>query len=109
MSAYLSPIGNEQQSDANGAPLNGGFIWTYAAGTTTPIATYTDNTGVTAQPNPIVLASNGLPPSPIWLPAGLAVKMVFLKSDLSTARPTIDNIQGIDDPAAAGAVTEWTV
>lgn len=105
---YLSPIGNDQQSDANGDPLNAGTITTYAAGTTTPIATYTDNTGGTAQANPIVLNSSGLPASPIWLPAGEAVKMVIKDSDGNTIQ-TVDNVSGINDPSAITAQSEWVV
>jgi len=56
----FSPIGNGQQWFTNaGVPLSGGKINTYAAGTTTPIATYTDNTGATPNANPIILDSTG--------------------------------------------------
>lgn len=103
---YLSPVGNEQQNDANGAPLSGGFVYAYQAGTTTPIATYTDSTGVTPQANPIVLNSSGLPASPIWLPNGQAVKLVIQNAAGVTQR-TIDNVTGINDPAVASSVSEW--
>lgn len=43
----------------SGQPLNGGLVYTYSAGTTTPKATYTDNLGVTPEANPVVLDSNG--------------------------------------------------
>ncbi len=45
--------------DNNGVILSGGKIYTYEAGTTTPLATYTSSTGVTAHTNPIVLNSAG--------------------------------------------------
>ena len=45
--------------DNNGAILSGGLIYTYTAGTTTPLTTYTTNLGTVAQPNPIVLDSAG--------------------------------------------------
>lgn len=60
MALYLSPIANDQQIDANGDPLVGGKIYTYLAGSSTPAATYTDSTGITAQANPIILNSLGL-------------------------------------------------
>jgi hypothetical protein len=107
MAAYLSPIGNEQQSDANGAPLAGGFIYTYAAGTTTPIATYTDDTGSTPQANPIVLNASGLPANPIWLPAGQAVKLV-IQNGASAVQRTVDDVQGVNDPAYTTSQSEWT-
>lgn len=108
MATYLSPVGNEQQSDANGAPLSGGQIWTYAAGTSTPIATYTSSVGDVSQSNPVVLNSAGLPDSPIWLPSGQAVKLVIQNASGVTQR-TVDNVTGINDPAGVTASSEWTI
>jgi hypothetical protein len=108
MSAYLSPIGNEQQNDANGSPLSGGLVYTYAAGTLNAIATYTDSDGLTAQANPIVLNSGGLPDSPIWLPAGQAVKMVIQDASGVTQR-TVDNVVGINDPAGISSGDQWVI
>lgn len=45
--------------DSTGAPLAGGLIYTYAAGTNTPQATYTDSTGTVLNSNPVVLDSAG--------------------------------------------------
>lgn len=63
--AVLSPTAKSQFVDANGVPLAGGKVYTYAAGTTTPQATYTDNTGATSNTNPIILDSRG--EANIWL------------------------------------------
>ena len=104
MAFFLSPIGNEQQLDANGNPLNAGRILTYLAGSTTPTATYTDNTGATQQANPIILNSLGLPSSPIWLNGGITYKFVIQDVNLVTLR-TVDNISGINDTTATQ--TEW--
>ncbi len=52
-------------TDANGVPLANGCVFTYTAGTWTPLATYTDYTGRTSNPNPITLDSTGS--SMIWL------------------------------------------
>lgn len=49
--------------DDNGDPLAGGKVYTYAAGTTTPLVTYTSNTGLIAAPNPIQLDAAGRPES----------------------------------------------
>lgn len=49
--------------DNNGDPLANGFVYTYAAGSTTPLATYTDSTGTIAAPNPIELNAAGRPTS----------------------------------------------
>lgn len=50
---------------SGGAALAGGFVYTYAAGTLTPKATYTDFSGTTPHTNPIVLDSSGS--ASIWL------------------------------------------
>lgn len=106
MAFFLSAIGNEQQFDANGNPLVGGKINTYAAGTTTPAATYTSNSGATAQANPIVLNALGLPANPIWLNGGTAYKFVFTDAN-DVVQRTVDNISGTNDPAVASAVDQW--
>ena len=63
--------------DNNGAILSGGLIYTYTAGTTTPLATYTSNLGTVAQPNPIVLDSAGrIPGGELWLTTGYGYKFV---------------------------------
>jgi hypothetical protein len=77
--------------DNNGVPLNGGLIYTYAAGTTTPVATYTSNTGGTANANPIVLDSAGRTPAQIWLTEGSSYKFV-LETALGVTIKTDDNI-----------------
>lgn len=63
--ALLSPNPKQQFFDANGQPLVGGKVYTYAAGTTTPIVTYVDAAGVTTNTNPIILDSRGM--ANIWL------------------------------------------
>lgn len=52
---------------AAGVPLVGGKLYSYAAGTSTPLATYTDNTGNTANANPVILDSRG--EASVWLAA----------------------------------------
>jgi len=54
--------------DNNGNPLSGGKIYTYEAGTTTPLATYTSSSGNTAHTNPIILDAAGRVPAggEIW-------------------------------------------
>ncbi len=55
------PFVRPQYFDANGAPLALGKLYTYAAGGTTPLATYTTPVGDVANDNPIVLDSAGRP------------------------------------------------
>jgi len=57
--AVLAPQPKAQFFDANGSPLVGGKVYTYAAGTTTPLATYTDASAATPNTNPVILDSRG--------------------------------------------------
>jgi len=63
--AVLTPTPKMQFESAAGVPLSGGKVYTYAAGTTTPQATFTDYTGATPNANPIILNSRG--EAAIWL------------------------------------------
>ena len=86
----LSPTPKLQFFDANGAPLVGGLLYTYEAGSTTPLATYTDSTGVSANTNPIVLDSRG--EANVWL-AGDIYKFA-LYTNVGVLIWTVDNING---------------
>lgn len=105
MTYFLSPVGNDQQCDANGNPLVGGKIYTYLAGTTTPAATYTDSTSGTQQANPIILNSLGLPASPIWQTGGIPLKYI-IKDSADVLIRTIDNVSGVNDTSSTAS--EWT-
>jgi len=95
MAVNLSPIGNGQQFfDNTGLPLNGGLIYTYQAGSTTPLATYTDINGTIANSNPIVLDSSGRLPSEVWLTYGFNYKFV-VKTSAAVTLGTYDNLYGI--------------
>jgi hypothetical protein len=63
--AVITPIPKTQFIGADGSPLVGGKVYTYAAGTTSPQATYTDSAGSTPNTNPIILDSRG--EANIWL------------------------------------------
>ena len=77
--------------DNNGNPLSGGKIYTYEAGTTTPLATYTSSTGVTAHTNPIVLDSGGrVPGGEIW--NQLRLYKFVLKTSTEVTIATYDNV-----------------
>jgi len=84
----LSPTPKLQFFDANGAPLAGGLLYTYQAGTTTPLVTYTDSTGVSANTNPIVLDSRG--EANVWL--GTNIYKFALYTSASVLIWTVDNI-----------------
>jgi hypothetical protein len=78
--------------DNNGNPLSGGKIYTYEAGTTTPLATYTSSTGNTAHTNPIVLDSAGRVPAggEIW--NALRLYKFVLKTSADVTIATYDNV-----------------
>lgn len=78
--------------DNNGVPLSGGKIYTYEAGTTTPLATYTSSTGNTAHTNPIVLDSAGRVPNggEIW--NALQLYKFVLKTGADVTLATYDNV-----------------
>jgi len=82
--------------DANGAPLTGGLIYTYLAGTSTPVTTFTSSLGTANNTNPIVLDAAGRTPAEIWLTGGLFYKFV-LKSSTYVQIGSYDNIPAIDD------------
>lgn len=120
MTVNLSALAGAGQQffDNNGKPLMGGKLYSYAAGTTTPQATYTSASGATAHTNPIVLDSAGrVATGEIWVTAGQNYKFV-LKTSAEVTIATWDNITGINgtgiatnaefveyDPPFAGALT----
>lgn len=97
MAVNLSPIwgAGAQLLDNSGNVLSGGKIYTYAAGTTTQVTTYTSATGGTANSNPIVLNSAGRVPYEIWLTDGQNYKFV-LKDSNDVLIGTWDNLSGIN-------------
>jgi hypothetical protein len=105
MAVNLSPIGNGFQFlTTTGLPLNGGLIYTYQAGSSTPLATYTDVNGTTANTNPIVLGTDGRPQNEIWLTYGYNYKFV-LKDSGSVTIQSYDNLYGIIGTAPASGTT----
>ena len=84
--------------DNSGNVLTGGLIYTYSAGTTTPLATYTSNLGTTAHPNPIILDASGrVPGGEIWLATGIGYKFV-LKDANDVLIGTYDNVPSSAQP-----------
>jgi len=59
MSLPLLPNPRAQFFGSDGKPLVGGKVYTYAAGTSTPQATYTDTAGTVPNTNPIILDARG--------------------------------------------------
>lgn len=86
--ANLSPSPKLQFFDANGNPLSGGKLYTYAAGTTTPLATYTDSGAGTPNTNPIILDSRG--EANVWLGSSLYKFKLTTSADVEIW--TVDNV-----------------
>jgi len=103
MTVLLSPIGNSMTPflGLDNLPLSGGLLYTYQAGSTSALATYTGVDGLIPCANPIVLGINGISPTPIWLSNTNAYKFVLATSDNVTLY-TYDNISGI--PSAGSVI-----
>lgn len=93
-----------QWFDSNGDPLAGGKIWTYLGGTSTPNAAFTDQTGDTPHPNPIILDSAGR--AQIWL-SGVAYKLRVDDADDATIL-TLDNVTATSVFAGSPVSTRQT-
>ena len=90
--------------DGNGAPYSGALIYTYEAGTTTPLDLYTDAALTTPADNPLVCDSAGLPPVRYAAPDDY--KIVFKTAGGSTLR-TVDDYT-VTDPNPITASTRST-
>ena len=107
----LSPTPKLQFFDANGDPLVGGLLYTYEAGTTTPLTTYTDSTGVSANTNPIILDSRG--EANVWL--SFAAYKLALYTSANVLIWTVDNIStngsnlSVTDHTGDGTTTAFAV
>lgn len=90
MAKHLLPVPRLQFFDSDGAMLVGGKLYTYVAGGTTPIVTYTDATGGTNNTNPIILDAYGA--ADVWGNIQQQYKFVLKDADDNTIF-TIDDIE----------------
>ena len=98
--AKLSPQGIFRAFDELGAPLAGGKVYTYVAGTSTNKDTFTTETGDVANANPVILDSEGY--AQIWLESGSYKFVVDSSTDVN--QYTTDNIVGDSTGGYASAV-----
>lgn len=93
--------------DDLGAVLAGGKVYSYEAGTTTPLATYQDLAGATANANPVVLDASGY--ATIRLTDGTAYKLIVHDSAGNTIMEE-DNITvgSASSSAADEYLVAWT-
>lgn len=99
----LAPDAVQHFTDSSGNLLAGGLLYTYAAGTMTKLATYTDASGATPNTNPIILNSRG--ECGLWLTQGTPYKLILSPAG-DTDPPsnpiwTVDNIISSNGPLAA--------
>ena len=83
-----------QLFDDSGNVLTGGKIYTYEAGTTTPLASYTSSAGITLHSNPIILNAAGrVPTGEIWLDYSKLYKFI-VRTSTDVLIATYDNVGG---------------
>jgi hypothetical protein len=104
MTAALTPVPKIQFFANDGTPLVGGKLYSYAAGTTTPLATYTTYAGTVANTNPVILDSRG--EADVWLGSAL-YKMALYDADDALIW-TVDNISSINSGIFTGPVSGTT-
>lgn len=101
-----SPWIPQQFFDNNGDPLSMGSVQTFIAGTSTPVATFSDVTLLVQNANPIPLNSAGYPTSgAIFLSPGQSYKYIRRDSTGSQLAPSYDNISAIPGSSAGVDVT----
>lgn len=91
--------------DSAGNPLAGGLLYTYQAGTTTPLATYSDAAGTIQNANPVVLDSTGS----ATVRLGAAGYKFVLKDSGGSTQWTEDNYTPVGDNPTFTNITATVV
>lgn len=102
--ATLAPLFFPQFFDDNGAPLAGGKLYTYLAGTSTPAETYTDE-AATPNTNPIILDGAGR--CRLWLSNSTSYKFI-LKDTNDVTIKTEDDISAASSSGGGSDPGAWT-
>lgn len=77
--AVLAPEPKAQFFYADGTPLVGGKVYTYAAGTSTPLATFTNANAITPNTNPVILDARG--ECNLWYAPATSYKVILKDAD----------------------------
>lgn len=98
-------LGNPRfrEFDDNGDPLAGGKLWTYAEGTSTPKASYTDASGTVENTNPVILDAGGA--AAVWLTGRYKLKLLTAND---VPRWTMDNVAGVGFVDPGDISDEWS-
>lgn len=95
--------------DQNGDPLSGGFFYTYLAGTTTKVNTFTTSAGNIPNANPQTLDAAGRLPQPCWATVGTLLKIGIADSTQpdppSSFVWVLDNVS--PSSSASSSSSEW--
>lgn len=91
MTATLFPNGKQYYALPTGIPNVGGKVYTYIAGTSTPLATYSDAAGTIPNTNPVVLDARG--EALIFWNGNYKVVLKDLNDNLIW---TVDNVSALD-------------
>jgi len=94
----LAPFLRPQFFDDNGDPLSGGKLYSYIAGTSTPLSTYTDASGSTPNANPVVLDASGR--AAIWIGSGSYKFLLATSADVTIW--TEDNVTANNSDVDSG-------
>ncbi len=107
----VTPSGFQQEIDANGDPISGALIYTYLAGTTTPVATYTtvNVSGGSAVPNSNPIQADSAGRWVAFLTPGVSYKYLYClpvtpippPSAPPSAYKTVDNITAVPSSTLA--------
>jgi hypothetical protein len=100
--ATVAPYAKLQFFDDNGAPLAGGKVYYYDAGTSDAKDTYSDQAGTIANANPVILDSAGR--ATIFLGSGSYKQVVKTSADVLVS--TVDGIAGTDQYSTVDTVAE---
>lgn len=106
---YMSPISLIiQYLNNQGIIAQGAKLYTYVGGASaTPVTTYTDSSGLVANPNPMTLQGGGRPASAssalvaFWVPAGTVIRLVVNDAG-GNQLVFLDNITSLNDPSSTG-------
>src|SRR2546428_7255108 len=101
----LLPVPKHQLLGNNGQTVPGAKIFTYAAGTTNKLATFTDSTGAVPNTNPIIADASGR--FDCWLTPDTAYKIVFSPS--TDSDPPANAFWTVDGIVAISAKVPWAV
>lgn len=111
----LAPIPQFFALDSSGRPLSFGCVFTYSSNSTTPLTTYTDYSGNTVNPNPVILNAAGS--ANIWLSSGVSYSLKVVASggtncQYGATRYTVNGIGGgtsqLTSNVSASATPQFT-